>query len=423
MAKRQIEIPVYNNSIVTSRSLNGSHASNQHIQMSDETKYITELKNKLKEIKIRFDTAPHFYQREDYKELIDLLSSCLIHLYENVPQNFVINEWSEEPQRDLIPSERLVKLAIPTNVSELNNDSGYITTETDPTVPAWAKEVTKPSYTAEEVGALSSATIIPSKTSELINDSGFITGYTESDPTVPAWAKEPNKPTYTAQEVGALPSSTTIPSKTSDLTNDSGFITGYTETDPTVPSWAKQPNKPSYTAEEVGALSSDTIIPTKTSELTNDSGFITGYIETDPTVPSWAKESSKPTYTANEVGALPNDTFIPENTSDLINDSGFITSADILVIDKTQDTSSTFAIDPNKMYMFGTRTSLTITLNSGQSGIVNEYMFQFTSGNTATTLSVPSSIKWIKDPDIQANKKYLVSIENSLGIIGEWNNE
>ena len=34
----------------------------------------------------------------------------------------------------------------------------------------------------------------------------------EVDPTVPAWAKAPTKPTYTAQEVGALPSSTKIPS-------------------------------------------------------------------------------------------------------------------------------------------------------------------------------------------------------------------
>ena len=47
----------------------------------------------------------------------------------------------------------------------------------------------------------------------------------ETDPTVPSWAKQSSKPTYTAQEVGALPSSTSIPSKTSDLTNDSGFIT------------------------------------------------------------------------------------------------------------------------------------------------------------------------------------------------------
>lgn len=83
-------------------------------------------------------------------------------------------------------------------------------------------------HTAQEVGALPSSTTIPSKTSDLTNDSGFITGYTETDPTVPTWAKQPNKPTYTASEVGALPSSTTIPTKTSDLTNDSGFITGIT---------------------------------------------------------------------------------------------------------------------------------------------------------------------------------------------------
>lgn len=48
--------------------------------------------------------------------------------------------------------------------------------------------------------------------------------YTETDPTVPAWAKASTKPTYTAAEVGALPSTTTIPTKTSDLINDSGFI-------------------------------------------------------------------------------------------------------------------------------------------------------------------------------------------------------
>lgn len=47
----------------------------------------------------------------------------------------------------------------------------------------------------------------------------------EVDPTVPAWAKASSKPTYTASEVGALPASTTIPSKVSDLQNDSGFLT------------------------------------------------------------------------------------------------------------------------------------------------------------------------------------------------------
>lgn len=41
---------------------------------------------------------------------------------------------------------------IPTNVSDLNNDSGFITNETDPTVPSWAKQSTKPSYNFSEIG-------------------------------------------------------------------------------------------------------------------------------------------------------------------------------------------------------------------------------------------------------------------------------
>lgn len=42
---------------------------------------------------------------------------------------------------------------IPTKISELENDSGYLSEETDPTVPAWAKASNKPEYTAAEVGA------------------------------------------------------------------------------------------------------------------------------------------------------------------------------------------------------------------------------------------------------------------------------
>ena len=44
---------------------------------------------------------------------------------------------------------------VPTNVSAFNNDAGYLTsyTESDPTVPAWAKAANKPSYTPSEIGA------------------------------------------------------------------------------------------------------------------------------------------------------------------------------------------------------------------------------------------------------------------------------
>lgn len=48
-------------------------------------------------------------------------------------------------------------------------------------IPSWAKESTKPIYTAEEVGALSDTTIIPTKLSELTNDAGYLTEKTLED--------------------------------------------------------------------------------------------------------------------------------------------------------------------------------------------------------------------------------------------------
>ena len=55
--------------------------------------------------------------------------------------------------------------------------------------------------------SLIDAITIPTKVSQLTNDKGYLTDYTETDPTVPAWAKTPEKPEYTAQEVGARPAS------------------------------------------------------------------------------------------------------------------------------------------------------------------------------------------------------------------------
>ena len=49
-------------------------------------------------------------------------------------------------------SNGTMTLTGPTKVSDLTNDSGFIITETDPTVPSWAKESTKPSYNFSEIG-------------------------------------------------------------------------------------------------------------------------------------------------------------------------------------------------------------------------------------------------------------------------------
>lgn len=187
--------------------------------------------------------------------------------------------------------------------------------------------------TASDVGALPDNTAIPTKTSDLENDSGYIT----SAP-VQSVNSKTGAVTLNASDVGALPSSTVIPSKTSDLYNDSGYITSVpvssvnsktgsvvlnasdvgaisTEVDPTVPSWAKQANKPTYTASEVGALPDTTTIPTKVSQLQNDSGFLTsavtsfngntGAVTYTAPVSSVNSKTGAVTLTASDVGALP----------------------------------------------------------------------------------------------------------------------
>ena len=68
MTKRQIEIPVHNNAAVTSRSLKNEHPNNANLYETSQ-----EFQDLLKEVKIRFDTNPKFYQKEDYQKLIELI--------------------------------------------------------------------------------------------------------------------------------------------------------------------------------------------------------------------------------------------------------------------------------------------------------------------------------------------------------------
>lgn len=100
-------------------------------------------------------------------------------------------------------------------VASFNGRKGEVTPQTgDYTAAMVGARPDTWTPTAAEVGALPKTTKVPSKTSDLTNDAGFITGYTETDPTVPAWAKAESKPTYTASEVGALPSNGTAAAAT-----------------------------------------------------------------------------------------------------------------------------------------------------------------------------------------------------------------
>ena len=78
----------------------------------------------------------------------------------------------------------------------------------------------------------------------------------------------------------------------------------------------------------------------------------------------------------------------------------------------TSDT--TFVLTPNVLHVWDEVTSLTLTLGTGETGIVNEYLFEFHSGNTPTVLTLPSSVLWVRPLTVQAGKSYQVSIVNNL---------
>ena len=206
---------------------------------------------------------------------------------------------------------------IPTNVSALTNDAGYITgyIETDPQFNAWDKDyndlINKPTIPT-----------VPTNISAFTNDAGYIT----------------------LDSIPAIPS---VPTNVSAFNNDAGYITGYTETDPQFNAWDKNYNdlinKPVIPT-----------IPTNVSAFNNDAGYITSYTETDPQFNAWDKNyndltnkpilfdgnynslSNKPelstvatTGSYTDLNNRPTIPTVPSNVSAFTNDAHYITDAQL----------------------------------------------------------------------------------------------
>lgn len=225
-------------------------------------------------------------------------------------------------------------------------------TETDPTVPAWAKTPTKPSYSNSEVGLGNvenvrqySASNPPPYPVASVNGKGGAVTLSASDV-----GARPSTWTPTYSDVGADKSGTASTAISAHNTNTSAhndlrlLIEGLStrlnalanSTDNDLDQMAEvvayikankqlidsittskvsvadivdnlstnAANKPLSAAQGVAlkALIDAITVPTKVSQLMNDAKYLTSSTETDPTVSAWAKASSKPSYTKSEVG-------------------------------------------------------------------------------------------------------------------------
>lgn len=241
------------------------------------------------------------------------------------------------PVQSVNGSTGAVTLSVPTKTSDLTNDSGYISTETDPVFIAsdayginssdianWdgksSVSINKKTTTGTNIFDIT----IDGVTTQLYaptSGGGGVTDYDQltSRPQINSNTLTGNKSSadlgladashsHVKADITDFPA---IPSKTSDLTNDSGFITGYTETDPVftasaacgisssdITNWNGKYAKPSGGIPETDLTSS-----VQTSLGLADTA-LQSFTETDPTVPSWAKASTKPSYTASEISGL-----------------------------------------------------------------------------------------------------------------------
>ena len=81
----------------------------------------------------------------------------------------------------------------------------------------------------------------------------------------------------------------------------------------------------------------------------------------------------------------------------------------------------TQALEAGKWYHFtGALTSLTITLTAPASGELAQYHFDFTSGATAPTLTMPDSVVMPEGFSVEASKRYEIDILNNYGAVMAW---
>lgn len=116
---------------------------------------------------------------------------------------------------------------------------------------------------------------------------------------------------------------------------------------------------------------------------------------------------------------------IPSKVSDLTNDSGYLTASNVqnkankTIIVNYGTSSTTTTLSENVYYIWGEVASLSLTLGTpSDASKLSEYMFEFQSGSTPTSLNFTSSdIKFPETPTIEANKRYQVRIVNNIALI------
>lgn len=255
--------------------------------------------------------------------------------------------------------------------------------------------------------------------------------FTETDPTVPAWAKAANKPSYTAPEVGALPDTTIIPSASTatpqmDGTGAAGSASTYAKGDHVHPSDTSREARVTTvshgTNDTTFALTPNVLhtwgtINSLTLTLASGSStyvdgywfkFTAGSSFSSLAMPSGVYWVTEPEIEAGKTYEVMIVDGLASYVTDGIGDT--VKAKTKLVNHGTSDT--TYQLAPNEFHIWGEVASLNLTLKPESNGYVSGYWFRFTSGSTPTVVTLPNTVHWYYDNGfiVEANKTYEVTI-------------
>ncbi len=222
-----------------------------------------------------------------------------------------------------VVSGNIAYVIVPTKTSELQNNSGFITSETDPTVPSYVKAISLADINKwnSKQDQLVSGTNIKTINNTSLLGSGNI-DISGGETYTAGTGIEINNGVInnTITNYNDLTDLPTIPNKTSDLINDEDFVS---EDDLSEVAFTGSYN----------SLSDTPIIPDSTSDLINDSDFITGAeVSTELATKQDTLVSGTNIKTINNNSLLGSGNIalnIPTKTSDLTNDSNFVTSSEV----------------------------------------------------------------------------------------------
>ena len=280
------------------------------------------------------------------------------------------------------------KPTIPSNTSDLTNDSGFITGETDPTVHAWAKAENKPTYEVSEISGLTETLLNYYATGETytqtevnnligaINQFRYeiyadITGVTDPQSNV-LYLIGP-KGTGSDQYEEYVYANSTF-TKIGDTTID---LSDYATTSALTEGLAGKSNTghtheqyslTSHTHEQY-SLTSHTHSEYSLTSHTHSEYSLTSHTHTiedvsDLTEELAGKSNTGHTHTAEEVGALPSSTTIPTATSQLTNDSNFVQSEGITTIWKGTQVQYDAIVSPSNMVLYAIVKPLELVIGS-----------------------------------------------------------